>query len=127
MASGNDFFDRQDAEDRRTRVAAATVENERVRALEAEADAARRERGKIFSARTNAMLLTEQYLAAGVEPPALDAAGAPTCSLSMLLSIGWRIEEYENEVSGEVRRALMRPSAVPQARRARGRNDEQGS
>lgn len=76
--------------------------------------------------RANASQLVEQYRAAGVDPPAVDAQGVPTCSLSLLLSTGWRVEEHENEVGGEVRRVLTRP-APPPARRARGRNDEQGS
>lgn len=121
-----DFFDHQDAEDRRARVAAAEARNAEVREQEAGAEAARRESSKIFSMRANAALLVEQYLAAGVEPPAVDARGVPTCSLSLLLAVGWRVEEHENEVTGEVRRELVRPPAAP-ARSARGRNDEQGS
>lgn len=120
----HDFFDRADAEDRRARVAAATVENERVRALEAEADEARRERGRIFSLRANARLLADQYRDAGMTPPLVNGAGEPRCSLTLLLSVGWTIEE--DEVSGEVRRTLVPPPAAP-ARRSRERNDEQGS
>lgn len=126
MPRGQDFFDHVDEEDRRARLAAAEVRNEQVRAQDEQAEAARRASSKIFSTRANAAHLIEQYLAAGVDPPAVDARGVPTCSLSLLLMTGWRIEETELG-GGAVRRTLTKPPAIPPARRTRGRNDEQGS
>lgn len=126
MPPAQDFFDHVDEEDRRARVEAAERRNAEVRARDEQAEVARRASSKIFSMRANAAQLVEQYLAAGVDPPAVDANGVPTCSLSLLLTTGWRIAEIENEAGGEVRRTLERPPPAS-ARRARSRNDEQGS
>lgn len=130
MPRGQSFFDQVDEEDRRARVEAAERRNAEVRAQEERAEAARRASSKIFSMRANAAQLVEQYVAAGVRPPIVDLDGVPTVSLSLLLTTGWRIEEEtrdETEHGGEVRRKLTKPPAIPPARRARGRNDEQGS
>lgn len=88
-----DLFDREEdgrrmaRREEMKRVAAAE------RAKEEEAAEIRRARATELSRQANKEALLRQYQNAGVAPPAVDAAGCPTCSLTMLLSMGWSVEE----------------------------------
>lgn len=55
------------------------------------------------AAETNRRQLIAEYQAAGVEPPMTDGNGKPTVSLSMLLRMGWSLEN----ISGQP--TLIRP------------------
>jgi hypothetical protein len=102
-----DIFDREEAQ--RRRVLADTV---RARAAEIDAEetakqAIAKARSTEFTLRNRNDVLCEQYRAAGVEPVHVNSEGVPTVSLTLILSIGWTIQEVDGE------KRLFLPSAPP--------------
>jgi hypothetical protein len=90
-----DIFERDEAARRRTAAAEVARQHQLREEREAEAEAARREEARLFSLRVNAGQVMREYLSAGVEPVSVYENGTPTCSLSLLLSIGWTIREID--------------------------------
>jgi hypothetical protein len=102
-----DMFDREEAQ--RRRILADTV-RERAAAIEAEEaakQAVAKKRSTEFTLRNRDDVLCEQYRAAGVNTVHTNSEGVPTASLSLLLSIGWTIQEMDGE------KRLFLPSAPP--------------
>lgn len=114
-----DLFDREKAQeivaDREER---RRQHEERVKREDEQAER-QRQAATRRSFQINARQLVAEYAAAGVSPPRVDFDGVPTVSLSMLLSLGWRVEC----VSGENK--LVEPPPIPARRRSS--NAEQGS
>lgn len=103
------LFDQEEAEARRIereQRRARAEEQGRERAAE---DAAIAARAAKFRDETNARMLVDEYRRAGVEPPKVDGDGAPTCSLTLLLWMGWTIEE----LGLGVRRLVSPPPPAP--------------
>lgn len=69
----------------------AQQEREREEERAARADANKRA--------SNVRALMAEYERAGVEPPFTNGDGVPTCSLSLLLQIGWSIEQLGDSVT----------------------------
>lgn len=61
--------------------------------LEAQ-DAAIRESARRHTLENNRRQVLSEYASAGAAPPCVDGDGTPTCSLSLLLKMGWTFE-YE--------------------------------
>ncbi len=70
--------------------------------------AKRRASADELSRRANEAILAREYRELGLTPPFVDGAGAPSVSLSMLLSLGWTVGK--GEAGGNV---LVRPPAAP--------------
>ena len=88
----DNLFDRDEAERRRAE-RAALIEAGRQRSVEIEAiEAAAKERARQFTLASNARNVLREYAAAGVAPPLIDAEGVPTCTLGLLLRLGWTVE-----------------------------------
>lgn len=88
----DNLFDRDEAERRRAE-RAALIEAGRQRAADVEAiDAAAKERARQFTLSSNARNVLREYTAAGVAPLIVDGDGVPTCTLSLLLRLGWTVE-----------------------------------
>lgn len=84
------LFDQEETQRRQAeRVSMITAGEVRLR-QEAERDAAAKKRTVAFMAETNQNMILAQYRAAGVEPPSKTLV-----SLTMLFSLGWRIEEVD--------------------------------
>lgn len=91
----DDFFGAEEA----ARIRAEREENRKeierrnAEAAEHEAiyQAAREKRRNELTAEGTRRHLWREYDAANVEPPIVDGEGNPTCSLSLLLSLGWTI------------------------------------
>jgi hypothetical protein len=100
----DDMFGFEDERDKRARL--ARLEEEGRRAAEAD----RRGHDEVMarvakkSAEFHRRHLLAEYRLAGVAPPETDENGTPKTSLSMLLNLGWRVEE----VGGGLR-ALVPP------------------
>jgi hypothetical protein len=106
-----DIFERADAEAWRERRAKLLERSAQIAAQHAEAEAKTRESARLFSLQANADQIRRDYREAGVEPVAVDAAGLPFVSLSMLLKNGWTIADG---IDGA--RELVRPPAAPKRR-----------
>lgn len=89
----HDLFDREEAARRMQLREEMQKKADAERAKEEEAAAVRRDRSTTFTRQANKAALLRQYELAGVTPPAVDADGCPTCSLTMLKSLGWSVEE----------------------------------
>ena len=70
---------------------------------ESDREAARGARIAAENLLANRREVLDSYTRAGVTPPHLDKDGFPNCSLTMLLSLGWRVEEVEGT------KVLLRP------------------
>ncbi len=46
---------------------------------------------------TNRRQVIAEYQAAGISPPLIDGNGKPTVSLSMLLRLGWKVEDISGK------------------------------
>ncbi len=88
-----EFLDQREVEDRKAERAERRAVAEQQAKDRAAEDAAMAARVARFGKETSARSLWSEYDAAGVQPVKLDANGVPTCSLSLLLKIGWTIEE----------------------------------
>lgn len=101
------LFDREEAQERR-RVTAVDreVASERLAQMQAQ-DAEMKKRARESMRGTSAAFVVREYRNAGVEPPSVDPSGNPTCSLSLLKKMGWRIEEFAGE------KVLVAPPAPP--------------
>lgn len=87
-----DIFDRAEAEERRARVQAARELNAARDAQEAAQAEARRQKATAYTMMVNERHRRAEYRGRGVEPPMI--GGVQTrASLSLLLSVGWRIEQ----------------------------------
>lgn len=100
----DDIFGAQEAADikaRQARIKAAQIAfDQKAKAVDEE------DRRRILKLTADAGLeqLLREYESAGVMAPSVDDDGNPTCSLSMLLHMGWSI----GNISGE--RVLLRPA-----------------
>jgi len=112
----DDLFDAGEAKRRREERAAMIARGEERARQEAIREAAAKQRATEFTKRANDSFLIREYRAAGVEPPNVDANGVPRVGLGLLLSMGWKIEDFGN---GE--RALVAPAHLQQGK---NRNDE---
>lgn len=88
-----DFFDQQEARQRRQNMDELIAENAKMAELEAEAQAKRDAVTAAKNRATGIRMLIRDYHAAGVEPLKVNEAGEPLVSLAMLKKIGWTIEE----------------------------------
>lgn len=73
------------------------VRAEKMKADEHAAEAKAKIARTAFSKNASARLRRREYEAAGVLPPHVDENGEPTCSLALLLTMGWRLECYSGE------------------------------
>lgn len=87
------LFEREEAARLMARREELRAQIEVERAKEEELATARRARAADDAIAANKRLLLRQYEAAGVAPPSVDGDGYPTCSLPMLFSLGWSVEE----------------------------------
>lgn len=88
----DNLFDQDEAK-RRREARAEMIENGRRREEMLNAQEARqRASAKESMLRASAAAIVREYEHAGVEPPKTNGDGVPTCSLSLLLDLGWRIE-----------------------------------
>lgn len=87
-----EFLDFDDIESPKARRARLLAEAEVRRQEEERVLAETRARSTKLTLRANESFLKAEFANAGVEPPVVDDRGVPTASLSMLLSLGWRIE-----------------------------------
>lgn len=78
--------------------------------LQNEVDASRKASTVAWVRNANAQQVEDSYRAARVEPPLL-GEGVKRCSLPLLLTIGWRIEELPDGS-----RVLVKPPPPPAAR-----------
>ena len=100
----DDLFEVDEAKRRRRAREDALAANAEIAAAEARAEVVRRERATAVAMETNRRQVLREYEAAGVEPIAVDAAGKPVVSLSLLLSLGWTVERIGD------RNVLARPA-----------------
>lgn len=99
-----DIFGAQEAADRKAKLERARAAQKESDALLKAADEADRKRMLQLTADASKSQLLREYESAGVMAPSVDDDGNPTCSLSMLLHMGWSI----GNISGE--RVLLRPA-----------------
>lgn len=89
-----DLFERERAE----RVAAAHEDFRQRMAelgeIERRQEAERKARADINTRRSNVLVLMHEYKRARVAPPLVNDDGTPSCSLSLLLQLGWTIERF---------------------------------
>lgn len=83
-------------------------EIDRALAIEADIQIAKEKRQKEFQDHVTRSVIWREYDVAQVEPPSLNGEGNPTCSLSLLLKLGWTLEPL-----GMGRHALIRPHYAP--------------
>lgn len=88
----DDLFDAEEAAARRRKREELLAANAEIAAAEAREEATRRRLIAERAIEANRRQVLREYEAAGVEPLAVDASGAPTTSLSLLLSLGWTVE-----------------------------------
>ena len=87
------LFDREAAQRLRAE-REAMVERHQRRIDEENARAVRRaEEHRRWSRDVNLRMIRKGYADLGVAAPCVDAAGEPTCSVELLMKIGWRVEE----------------------------------
>jgi hypothetical protein len=80
---------------------------------DAAAAAERKRKADDLTKRANGTVALAEYRAAGVESPSVDGDGAPRVSLSLLLSIGWTVEDVDGA------RELVAPRAKSTKRQRR--------
>ncbi len=88
----DDLFNAEEAKRRAARREAAREARELLGAAEVKQAAMLKSRIDERARETNRRQVIAEYQAAGVEPPSVDGEGKPTASLSMLLRIGWKVE-----------------------------------
>jgi hypothetical protein len=90
-----DFFEFEGLSEKRARIAKAQEEAAVYLQWEQEQAAKRKEAARLFSLKANRDQLLAEYREADVKPPAslIGEDGYPTTSLSLLLWMGWKIEE----------------------------------
>ena len=93
----DDLFEAEEAAKRADRRKQAEKAGDALAAEEARQAAALRARIDERAAETNRRQVIAEYQAAGVEPLRVDGNGRPTVSLSMLLRIGWTIENISGK------------------------------
>lgn len=99
----DDLFDAEEAKRRTARREAAKAARDAMAETEAKAAVILKARIDERARETNRRQVIAEYQAAGVEPLEVDGNGKPTVSLSMLLRLGWRVEN----ISGQP--TLIRP------------------
>ena len=99
-----DIFDRQEAAERRAYLDRLKERNAATAAQEAAAEAARHESARQFTLETTKRAIRRDYEQAGVTPLQVGGDGTPTVSLPLLLSMGWKVVEFNGE------RQLVRPN-----------------
>lgn len=91
------LLDQEEARERREAREQRRLDAERQgRERDAE-DATLAARVRGFLKESNDRALADEYRAAGVRPLKVDAAGVPTCSLSLLLWMNWSILDVDGE------------------------------
>lgn len=100
----DDLFDADEARRRQAKREETMAAIEKAAATEAKARADLDARMAERARETNRRQVIAEYQAAGVEPPSIDRNGKPTASLSLLLRMGWKLEN----ISGKP--TLIRPS-----------------
>lgn len=103
----DDLFEADELRRRQAKRAAVKESLELAKVAEAKQTAALKARMDERAQETNRRQVIAEYQAAGVEPPSVDGNGKPTTSLSLLLRMGWKIEN----ISG--RPTLLRPAWMP--------------
>jgi hypothetical protein len=113
-----DIFDREEAARRRRVRDDMIVRNAAITAQEEAAEAARQADLAARRRQAGAEEIVGQYQAAGVKPLAVNADGVPLVSLSMLLSMGWTVVQFEGAAT------LVQPQHIAPPRKKRGDYDE---
>ena len=103
----DNLFDREEAERRRQDRAAMIESGKAMQAAIDAQEAAARLRAKEGMLRATDIAILREYQHAGVEPIKVRGDGVPTCSLSLLLRLGWRIDEFNGA------KTLIAPPAPP--------------
>ncbi len=115
----DDMFERERAE----RAAAANEDFRRRMAalaeVEAQQKAENKARADANTRRSNYLVMMHEYEHAGVKPPLVNEDGTPSCSLSLLLQMGWSIERLGDSVS-----VLVRPIHDRSQRRSNNRQEQ---
>lgn len=103
----DNLFDRDQAAARRLeREQMIEAGKERTR-QETARDAMVAARVRAFTQVSNGEAMLKEYRLAGVEPLRVNAEGHPTCSIALLLNVGWRIEDMAGE------KVLVAPPPAP--------------
>lgn len=102
-----DLLDAAEAANRRADRAAQSARLEQGERVQNEAEALRRAKTAAWARAANAQQVEDSYRAAGVEPTLIEP-GVQRCSLSLLLTLGWRVEELPDGS-----RVLFKPPAPP--------------
>lgn len=110
----DDLLDREVAKDQHAERAEQSARLEAGERRQLEVEARRKVATTAWVRAANAGHVEDSYRAAGVEPPPLEE-GQTRCSLSLLLSVGWRVEELPDGS-----RALVRPPPLPKVDRPSG-------
>lgn len=100
----DDLFEADDVKRRQQKRAETKAALEAAATADAKRTAQLKERMDDRARETNRRQVIAEYQAAGVEPPSVDGNRKPTTSLSLLLRMGWKIEN----ISGQP--TLIRPS-----------------
>lgn len=120
-AGDDDLFERE----RASRIAASNADfRERMTQLavqERQQEAERKARADATTMRANMSAMMQEYRRAGVTPPFVNEDGTPRCSLSMLINLGWSIEELNGTVT--LIRTLIRPQRLAYDRPSQERSD----
>jgi len=113
-----DIFDREEAAARRQRMNEMMERNAVLAAQEEAAEERRRAESSARARQANNETIINQYRAAGVQPLSTNADGVPLVSLTMLLSMGWKVIEFEGEPT------LVRPQHTSPPRKRREDYDD---
>lgn len=115
-AGDDDLFARERAE----RIAASHADFRDRMAKLAEIEKKQEEERKIRAdantRRSNRLALIHEYERAGVAPPLVNEDGTPSCSLSLLLQLGWSIERFGDSLT------LVKPRMIDDRSQRRSNN-----
>lgn len=101
------LFDRDEAQRLRDQRAEMVENGKRRQEMLDAQDAAQRARAKESMLRATDVAILREYEIAGVEPPIVKG-NKPAVSLSLLIRLGWRIED-----TGRCEKVLIAPPALP--------------
>lgn len=104
----DNLFDREEAEKLRAERAEMIESGKAREAMLQQQEATIRENGRKAMLRATDVAIIREYEHAGVAPLKTNADGVPTCSLSLLMRMGWRVED-----GGRGERVLVAPPPLP--------------
>ncbi len=103
----DNLFDREEAERLRAERVEMIENGKRREAMLNAQDAVVKANGRASMLKASEVAIVREYQHAGVEPLQTNGAGVPTCSLALLLRMGWVIEDTP------IGRTLVAPPPLP--------------